>query len=100
MNLPKIVRLECIFSDRQSESDIMSQIAETEKRAKTEARRIGIKKNDISKYYDISVGCPLTDYPMYLLGPGAPKIENYKDALTHGNGRGKFMIVIREKERI
>lgn len=91
MRLPKIVRYENWFSDRESLKTIESRIAETKRAALKYAKYLGIKSPDITEMYTIQS----SDYPMYLLGPGTPRIKTIEDALLYGDGRGKYIIIIR-----
>lgn len=97
--LPQIVRQVSIFTDRQTPSQIEAQIAATKELALSLARSIGIKRPAITEMFDIYVTSVFTDYPIYLLGHNAPRIETYQDALMHGNGCGQYTIVIRPKDQ-
>lgn len=96
--LPRIVRQVSVFTDRETDAQIQAQIAATKALALDNARRIGINRPVIHEHYDIYVVNIFTDYPMYLTGPNAPKIETYQDALVHGNGLGQYQVLIREDE--
>ncbi len=93
-SLPRIVRESCSFSERDSAAEIKARVAATRKQARETAKRIGIRRPVLDGYFDIDVICAFTDYPMYLLGPGAPQIKTADDALYHGSGRGKYTVVI------
>lgn len=96
--LSKIVREMCYFNDMQDPEDIQRWIKETKAVALKAAETINIVNPEVTELYDI---CPLSplDYPMHLLGEGAPQINNYQDALCHGFGRGKYIVIVREKEK-
>lgn len=96
--LPRIVRETCIFTERQTSAQIEARIAATKDRALSVARQTGIKCPEVTEMYDVHVVSTCLDYPIYLLGPNAPRIKTYQDALMHGDGRGQYAVIIRSKD--
>jgi hypothetical protein len=92
--LPKLVRQVGMVTDHR---DASAKEAEVRERAMKYAKEIGITSPDVKAFWRPYYFCDFTDYPMYLLGPGAPKLETCEDCLAHSNS-AQYVVVIREKE--
>lgn len=95
----RIVRREAFLKDSLSTEQADAFIAETDFAAISDARQMGIQQMHVSRLYDLWVCCTLLDYPMWMLGPGAPKIESYQDAWALGY-HCRYIITIRCQDEV
>jgi hypothetical protein len=80
---------------------VESLIAETDDKAFKMADQTGIRRRNIRRMYDLYFPCNLDEYPMYLLGPGAPQLKMWKDCFEHDyrdNPVCQYQIVIRDQD--
>lgn len=78
-------------------------MADVETEAMATAARVGITRVKVrTKRWDLDVGCVFTDYPMYLCGPGAARIETAEDVFRHvwhlDNPWAKYEIVVEDQD--
>lgn len=97
VRLPRIIRQTCIYTERESAASIRARIRAVKSEARALAKRLGYRKMTEAVIYDVHVGNQYLDYPAYLLGPKAPQIMTWCDALAHSpTGAAQFTIVIRD----
>lgn len=69
---------------RLGKAGVRRLMAGVEAKARAMAKQVGIKRVVVrAKGWDLDVPCVPTDYPMYLCGPGAPRIKTAADVFTH-----------------
>jgi hypothetical protein len=88
--------------DRLGKAGVRKLMADVEAKARAVAKRVGIKRIKVrAKRWDLDVLCGFTDYPMYLCGPDAPRIETAADVFKHvwhlNNPRARYECVLEDK---
>ena len=85
-----------IFGDtarRNGDEWVESKIADCKQKSIDRASKLGIKKLNVKESIRPYYTCNFTDYPMYLLGPNAPEIKTWKDALLYSNA-AEYQIIV------
>src|SRR5690348_572319 len=96
---PRIIRQMGVIRDLDWSPEAEAKlVAAVEAQAFTYADALGIEPDDVDLkgYWDLAVTCGFTDYPMYLLGPGAPRIQTALDVFCHYHV-ARYTVVIRSK---
>lgn len=78
---------------------VAALMQEVEDKALASATNIGITRPFITKAWDLYAPGDGYDYPMYLCGPGAPRIATPMDVFTHvwhlDNPYAQYTVVVR-----
>lgn len=88
---------------RNGDAACEALVVEADKRATFVAtERLGIKR--LKVYRAWCLDCPPMEYPMYLLGPGAPQIWSYQDVFKHVSDlydpRARYTVTIRDQDEL
>jgi hypothetical protein len=105
---PRIVRnialLDRARHDTLGATGVVNLEIATEAKARAMAETIGITRPFVMRSWDLHVTNALADYPMYLLGPDAPRIQTAADVFNHvwhlENPIAQFTVTVRCQDEL
>lgn len=90
------------YAHEKGDAWIEAEIVRQHAIALSLAEQVGITQPEVRTLFDLDVACNFTDYPMYLCGPGAPRIEGWRDVFKHvwhlDNPICKHTVIVRDRE--
>lgn len=104
---PKVVRdlviivADQILHEADPDGAVAVLVKEVHERALATAALIGITRPSVTSSWDLHFTCSFADYPMRLLGPGAPQIKTWRDCFRHDyrdNPQARYAVVIRDQD--